>query len=70
LQASLYDVNALMDQAKQYNSDTKIALEIATLSVSYRCRQCSAWRYCLVVADAIWELNAAAAGLLQHLWRP
>jgi hypothetical protein len=34
LQASLYDVNALMDQAKQYNSETKIALEIATLSVS------------------------------------
>jgi hypothetical protein len=37
LQASLYDVNALMDQAKQYNSDTKIALEIATLSVSFTC---------------------------------
>jgi CHASE3 domain sensor protein len=35
LQASLYDVNALTDQAKQYNSETKIALEIATLSVSF-----------------------------------
>ncbi|WIA35320.1 hypothetical protein OEZ86_003775 [Tetradesmus obliquus] len=35
MKASLYDVNALMDQAKQYNSDTKIASEIATLSEAF-----------------------------------
>ncbi|WIA15140.1 hypothetical protein OEZ85_001828 [Tetradesmus obliquus] len=35
MKASLYDVNALMDQAKQYNSDTKIAFEIATLSEAF-----------------------------------
>jgi hypothetical protein len=33
LQAALYDVLALMDQGKAYNADTKIALEVATLTV-------------------------------------
>lgn len=34
LQAALLDVNSLMDQGKYYNSETKIALEVATLGVS------------------------------------
>eukprot|EP00882_Tetradesmus_deserticola_P007422 GHRQ01007820.1.p1 GENE.GHRQ01007820.1~~GHRQ01007820.1.p1 ORF type:complete len:451 (+),score=222.51 GHRQ01007820.1:112-1464(+) len=35
MKASLYDVIALMDQAKQYNSETKVAQEIATLSEAF-----------------------------------
>ncbi len=33
MKAALYEVNALMEQGRQYNADTKIALEVATLSV-------------------------------------
>lgn len=33
MQAALYDVKALMEQGRQYNGDTKIAMEVATLAV-------------------------------------
>lgn len=39
MKSSLYDVESLMQMGRQYNSETKIAQEIATLSVSC----CAAW---------------------------
>ncbi|KAF8060549.1 BRO1 [Scenedesmus sp. PABB004] len=35
MKAALYEVNALMEQGRQYNGDTKIALEVATLSEAF-----------------------------------
>lgn len=35
MKAALYDVLALMDQGKAYNADTKIALEVATLTEAF-----------------------------------
>jgi hypothetical protein len=34
MKAALYDVNALVEMGKQYNSETKIAHEVAILQVS------------------------------------
>eukprot|EP00879_Flechtneria_rotunda_P013649 GHRR01014259.1.p1 GENE.GHRR01014259.1~~GHRR01014259.1.p1 ORF type:complete len:727 (+),score=319.48 GHRR01014259.1:344-2524(+) len=36
MKAALYDVNALMEQGRQYNSETKIALEVAVLSEAFK----------------------------------